>query len=264
MGICQLVRLQCSRLSLCRVIAVLVVFASLCRLWAENRAGLFQAQLLRFQQYDNVSQTAVNFSDRAVCFMHVGKTGGATFRETVAGNKETHKPLLLPDVKLWREFHVGKHDQLTYDWLEKCDLFVAWVRDPVNRGVSAFTFANNSRFRLGVGPFSFTLPVPYQPGQVNAIAEALYWDPRAWVQFMTTQHVTTGIAWYLGPLMNSRFEKKLIFVGAQECYMDDFARFARLANMTMPRIKSIHHERRSNEPPFLSPKGHEFAVVLPD
>ena len=75
-----------------------------------------------------------------ICFIHVGKTGGATFRAALGlGNpgKDARNVSAIRAGR-WNEFHTDEKRWLSLEWEERCDFFVTWVRHPVSRLVSAF------------------------------------------------------------------------------------------------------------------------------
>lgn len=90
----------------------------------------------------------INITGKSLCFIHVGKTGGASFRTQFAHprQKKVHVPPSLPTAKFWREFHTENHLRITNAWYDKCDYFVAWVRDPIERAISAYNMIFDPEF----------------------------------------------------------------------------------------------------------------------
>ena len=195
-----------------------------------------------------------------ICFIHVGKTGGATFRAALGlGNpgKDARNVSAIRAGR-WNEFHTDEKRWLSLEWEEKCDFFVTWVRHPVSRLVSAFEYAKDL---LAVGQPHNRRRRPMRLLQdkfganLSTVAEHLY-DPdeaptEAFSAFSRLPHVYENTAFYFdyGPhtsghivtkngsrLESPEFRRKLIFVGSQECFGEDLERFFRLFRA------SGHHE----------------------
>ena len=85
-------------------------------------------------------QPPLNVTGKGLCFIHVGKTGGGSFRKQFANEQKWIKhPSSIPELEFWKEFHTDSSKRwLTKEWYTRCDYFVAWVRDPIERAISAY------------------------------------------------------------------------------------------------------------------------------
>ena len=204
-----------------------------------------------------------------ICFIHVGKTGGATFRAALGlGNpgKDARNVSAIRAGR-WNEFHTDEKRWLSLEWEEKCDFFVTWVRNPISRLVSAFEFAKDlladHKPRNKRRKEAMRLLRDKFGANLSTIAEHLY-DPdqartEAFRLFSQLQHVSENTAFYFdyGPHTSGRiltkngsrlespeFRRKLIFVGSQECFGEDLDRFFRLFRASGHReIASVHATR---------------------
>lgn len=213
----------------------------------------FPSKQIRSPVFSHSSPVAapLNVTNRRLCFIHVGKTGGASFRAQFANGEKISKRLeSIPDLRFWREFHTEPHLRLTAYWFHRCDYFVAWVRDPTDRGVSAYNMVFDPKYMQELPPRRRELLVRRRDllakyGNLSNLTEQLSTDSQALAAWQSIEHVKFSIAWYftsdkdgnaLSPalaanhsyprLQSREFLRKLVFVGANECYQQDVQRFA--------------------------------------
>lgn len=204
------------------------------------------------------SPETLNVEDKVLCFIHVGKTGGASFRARFTGTaqKVVHHPRSLPSLRTWREIHrdVPHHPA-------DCDYFVAWVREPVDRVVSAYNMVFDPSWAMELGRANkgrYNALMEQRKrlesfGDLNNLTMQLPTNSEALSYWESIEHVGHDTAWYftydnttgkrtkpgkgahlsaLSYLQDEEFVKKLVFVGAKECYNEDVERFATLFNVS--------------------------------
>ncbi|KAL9182125.1 hypothetical protein ACHAXT_012777 [Thalassiosira profunda] len=217
----------------------------------------------------------LNVSDKLLCFLHVGKTGGSTFQRVFVGDgKIVDRPQSIPTLGRWREFHVELHLRLTRQWIDYCDYLVAWVRNPVERAVSAYNMAFDPAW--GMTPRELRERIrPY--GNLNNLTERLYDDAAAYGAFRDIEHVHYNTAWHLmpdadyfadgngkrdeyyygnrGPISpNARLSEelieKLVFVGATECFAEDLRRFASMFGVSDAWLNRTMQSTKQQRPRY--------------
>lgn len=226
--------------------------------------------------FSNSSSFAVPFdvTDRKLCFIHVGKTGGSSFRAQFANGLKKNKNLKsMPALKVWREYHTGRYG-ITATAVNNCDYFVAWVRDPIDRAVSAYNMVFDQEWHQEVAAVSKTMHKALVQqtdllgsyGSLNDLAEKILVDPQAQAAWGSIEHVKFNMAWFFTShgngkplsqpldvsanagswLLDRKFLSKLVFVGAAECYQQDIERFALLFGIpdSFMANNPIRHTRR--------------------
>jgi hypothetical protein len=227
----------------------------------------------------------VNVTDKELCFIHVGQTGGDRLRAQFAnGKKSIEYPPKLPTLYKWRELQTDR-DTLRPYRIKYCNYMVVWVRDPVERAVAAYhaVFDANLVHTLQSSKGkSSKLKLQYlqdlqeqlqRYGDFNSLAEQLYDEfriPNKGVQraFSAIQHIQHSIAWYfwsdadseaLTPqtkafrpprtamswLTDPKFLKKLVFVGTIECYEQDEERFATMVGVDKSSLEPTNSSSSS-------------------
>lgn len=207
-------------------------------------------------------------ADKSLCFIHVGKTGGSSFSAQFAdGQKVVPHPPSLPSLRIWREVHTRKRSDYG-----DCDLFVAWVRDPIERAVSAYNMAFDPTFRNDW--IATTQNLLRAHGDLNSLLEEMPTNADALRTWRDVEHLRFDLAWYFtsddggnavdpgqhsasslhtkSRLADETFARKLVFVGALECYDEGAARFARLFDVAKDYLDShpVVHQRRRHADAF--------------
>ena len=227
------------------------------------------------------NSTILNITDQVLCFIHIGKTAGASFRNQFAGGRRfaTH-PESLPSLKEWNEIHTNTRTKVMKK--SKCDYYIAWVRDPVDRGVSAYnmildpSWTNEVRARGGSAMFNALIDQQHHLSRftsLNNLTEQLFTNEEAFDLWESIEHVKHDITWYftlngttgnptdpgkeahfgaVGLLHDPNFVERLVFVGANECYKEDVERFTKLFGV--PRVfmekRPIVHSRQRHPNSF--------------
>ena len=205
----------------------------------------------------------LNVTDRKMCFLHVGKTSGSSFRTQFAnGRKRIAHPRALPALKVWKEFHTNDSPP-TNESLQSCDYVIAWVRNPIERLVSAYNMVFNQEWYKELSSASVksgnlllkTRETLESYGSLSDLAEQISKNnTQAQMSLGKIEHVKYNHAYYFNAMFdkdgttNEAFLQKLVFIGSTECYEEDIKRFASLFNVSNEFISgsAIAHMRKNN------------------
>eukprot|EP00581_Thalassiosira_minuscula_P001550 CAMPEP_0183735144 /NCGR_PEP_ID=MMETSP0737-20130205/45836_1 /TAXON_ID=385413 /ORGANISM="Thalassiosira miniscula, Strain CCMP1093" /LENGTH=335 /DNA_ID=CAMNT_0025968803 /DNA_START=1 /DNA_END=1011 /DNA_ORIENTATION=+ len=248
--------------------------------------------IANMSQHTTRTREFLNVAGKTLCFIHVGKTGGSSFRSQFAEGKKTVSNLnSLPMLETWREVHTAP--KLVFGDVAKCDFFVTWVRDPIDRAVSAYNMDLDPlwgeelrRFnRKGYNHWVERVKHLRRFGNLNNLTEQLLVNGEAAILWEGIEHVGHDIAWYFSYdaetgnptkpgrgahsgarsyLQNEEFLKKLVFVGANECYNEDIDQFASIFGVSTSFMSEhpVVHERRKHAGAFdsqtLSPTARDI------
>ena len=193
-----------------------------------------------------------------VHFLHVGKTGGTTVKRMVRQNKLRNTPrgrlvmhqhhTTLPEVLAWNEANTG----------------ALFLRHPLSRFVSGF----NSRLREGKPAKS----IPWKPPErlafshfptPNDLAEGLFCDDplvedRATAAMNAMVHSRMHFTHWLRDVdyLESRIDR-ITFIGFQEHYAEDVARFLRVLGVETEVPVPHHHQAPDEMSKTLSDQAQE-------
>ena len=187
-----------------------------------------------------------------ITFIHVGKTGG----QTVQNELRKH---LNPRFK---SYHRRKVNEIHPD-----TLYVTWIRNPIDRFVSAFYWryylikkSGKARVVSFEIPLEDELAIIEKYGTPNNLAELLFEDTRegkrARRDMCYIGHVCMDVSWYLnkGEFLREH-QDQFLFVGMTEHLQEDMAQLSTLLNMDLTDIAEDKHVNDSSEyDKTLSPK----------
>jgi hypothetical protein len=156
-----------------------------------------------------------------VNFLHIGKTGGSTIKESL----KKHEGKITPHGEIIFTGHHGT--------LQPINNNIFFLRNVVDKYVSAYL----SGYRQGLPRYN----VPWTPAEKyyfekfsspNILAESLFVDQDAHKAIMNLRHVNRPFVSYIGGEDNIRqCEKNILYIGIMETLSEDFDNICKLLNI---------------------------------
>lgn len=198
-------------------------------------------------------------------FIHIGKCGGTYVRKFIQQKKNI------------KYYHLKRN-------YAKNEKIILWIRNPLNRFVSAFYYVKNiiNQSIDSVNPNNLTLKNCLSPhatkckikngyafskryeflinsfDSVNELAESLSQNHPKFalaneLMHLEIEHIYKGIGWYLydGDFINKNY-KNIFFIGSQEHMTEDIIRLSNKMNITINKIPTKIRENKNKNNKFLS------------